>query len=89
MEAQDFEESNVVFAKDQPQYNPLHAFLNQKTGSATFKFKLSEEEVKQVEETGEIYLTVLTFGKPLQPIHGSCLNPFKDGGQGEREGVNG
>lgn len=76
MEALDFDQSNVVFAKDQPQYNPLPSFISEE-GSATFRFKLSEEELKQVEETGEIWLTVLTFGKPLQPIQGSCLNPFK------------
>lgn len=76
MKARQFKNQNVIFAKDQKQYLPLPAFCDTDEGTATFSFKLSEDEIKQVVETGTMYLTVLTLNKPLQPIAQSVLNPF-------------
>lgn len=79
MEARNFKEKNVVFAEDQEEYTSLPALFEEEDGKATFSFKLSEEEIKQIVETGTIYLSVLTFGRPLQPIGPSLLNPFANG----------
>lgn len=76
MKARNFKQQNVIFAKDQEEYLPLPAYCDTETRTATFSFKLSEEEIKQVIETGTIYLTTLTFNQPLQPISQSLLNPF-------------
>ena len=37
--------------------------------------KLTPEELEHVNKTGTLFLTVLTFGNPLQPIHGTFLKP--------------
>jgi hypothetical protein len=78
MKARTFKQQNAVYAENQGQYESLPAYLD--GGVATFSFKLSEEEVQQVIETGTIWLTTLTFNKPLQPISGSVLKPFQDYG---------
>ena len=33
------------------------------------------EELKQVQETGKIWLSVLTFGQPLQPVYLATEKP--------------
>jgi hypothetical protein len=76
MKARCFKQQNAIFAKDQKEYLQLPAHCDTENGTATFSFKLSEEEIKQVIETGTVYLTVLTFNQPLQPIAQSFLNPF-------------
>jgi hypothetical protein len=61
----------VVFAKDQPEYLPLPA--NFDGTSVETKWRLSWHEWLRVLWTGNLYLTLLTFGKPLQPIRLSVL----------------
>ena len=56
----------VVFAKDQPEYIPLPAISD--GYKVITKWKLSKEELEEIAITGEIYLELLTFGQPLQPI---------------------
>lgn len=61
----------VVFAKDQPEYLPLPAnFDGQEVET---KWKLSWSERLRILLTGNLYLSLLTFGKPLQPIRLSVL----------------
>ena len=69
-----FEETNITYAEDQPQYIPLPGHVSE-DGEATFCFELSEEEKQQIAETGVIWLSVLTFNQPLQPIRLSTLKP--------------
>jgi len=76
MEAREFKGQNVIFAEHQEEYSSLPALLDREQGTAMFSFKLSEEEIKQVIETGTVYLTILTFNKSLQPIGPSLMNPF-------------
>lgn len=67
MKAKEFKEANVVYGENQPQYLPLPAHKTEE-GQAIFCFELDEEERKQIAETGELWVSLLTFNKPLQPI---------------------
>lgn len=62
----EFPEQNVVFAKDQPEYQPLPALFN---GEQVIScWELSDEEILHLLQTKKIYLSVMTFGKKLQPL---------------------
>lgn len=62
-----FDGANVIMGKDQPEYVPLPAY-KAPDGTVTTCWKLTPEELKQVNETGVIWLSTLTFNQPLQPI---------------------
>lgn len=68
MKAKEFDEVNVRLAEHQEEYQTLPVHYNPTEGSMSFCFELSEEERKQVNETGEIWVKVLTFGNAMQPI---------------------
>lgn len=70
MKPVEFPGVNVVFAKDQPEYVPLPAMKvpNDPQGLIITKWQLSPDELKRIQETGTIHLSVLTFNKPLQPV---------------------
>lgn len=72
-----FEEVNTVMGKGQKEYSELHCFVDRtdERTPTTMCFALSEEERKQVAETGEIWLTILTFNQPFPPISSSCSKP--------------
>lgn len=63
----EFEGCNTIYAKDQDQYLPLPCH---KTGDGTVTscWKLTFIERLQVVFMGKIYLKVLTFNNPLQPL---------------------
>lgn len=61
----------VVFAKDQPQYNQLPA--NVYGDYVETKWKLTWKERFALCLRGSLYLTVMTFDRPLQPIRMSVL----------------
>lgn len=61
-----FEECNVEFAKDQPEYNSLHAFRAD-NGEVITCWKLSFKERIKVLFSGNIWLSLQTFNKPLTP----------------------
>lgn len=63
----EFPGHNVVFAKDQPEYQPLPA-LRLPDGEVITCWQLSAEELEQIAITGKIYLKQLTFNQPLQPV---------------------
>ena len=73
MKAKEFKEVNVRFAENQEEYETLPVYCNTEEGSAMFCFELSDEEKARIAETGELYVKVLTFNKPLQPIAMSCI----------------
>lgn len=60
--------TNVVFAKDQDDYNALPAHKTD-TGIVAFAFEVSEEEIEEIKRTGRIYASLLTFNNPLQPVY--------------------
>jgi hypothetical protein len=76
MTPQEFKEQNVVFGKDQPQYNPLPAFVD-KEGIVVTCWELTKEERKLFLKTGKIYIQQMTFNKGLNPILPSIEPPFK------------
>ena len=74
MKARYFKQVNVEIAKDQKEYEILPAMIT--PDFAIISFKLSEEEIQQVIETGTIYLNLFHCNKPITPIGQSILNPF-------------
>lgn len=65
------EDHEILIAKDQPEYIPLPALrLNGPEKPVMSRWRLTPEEKLKIEQGGDIVLTLLTFGSPLQPI---CL----------------
>ena len=62
-----FTECNVIYAKDQPEYRPLPA-LKMDDGEVVTCWKLSIIERLIMLFTGRIWLNMLTFNMPPQPI---------------------
>lgn len=73
MKAVEFQEMNVKIAEKQDEFQTLPAKKDEMEGSMTFCFKLSEAEIKQVNETGCIWWKQFTGLKAMQPIATSCL----------------
>jgi hypothetical protein len=64
----EFPEQNVVFAKDQPEYQPLPAFRNDGgMGEVTSCWRLSFRERLRILFTGNLWVSLATFGRPLTP----------------------
>jgi hypothetical protein len=65
-----FEGHNVVFAEDQPEYQPLPAlrYPQDFCGTVITCWQLDAEELEEVKRTGKIYLSQMTFNTPLQPV---------------------
>jgi hypothetical protein len=58
-----------VFAKDQPQYLPLPSIIIPgPDGEVLTRWELTNEEKALLLSGGSIYLSIWTFGQPLQPI---------------------
>jgi len=63
-----FKEQNVVFAEDQPEYLPLPAFKDKNNnGIVVFCEYLTFLERVRVLFTGKIWVSMMTFNKPLTP----------------------
>ena len=64
----EFKEQNVVFAKDQPEYQPLPAFRNNSPqGEVISCWKLSFRERLRILFTGKLWVSLCSFNKPLTP----------------------
>ena len=68
MKPVEFDGCNVVFGKDQPEYQPLPAKQEETNGNVVTCWELSDEEIKKLQTTKRIYLGQFTFGNSLQPI---------------------
>jgi hypothetical protein len=63
-----FKEHNVVYAKDQPQYKPLPALrIEGEEGQVVSCWGLSFTERIRVLFTGKIWVSLLSFNRPLTP----------------------
>jgi hypothetical protein len=62
-----FHGHNIVFGKDQPQYQPLPA-LRMPDGEVITCWELTDDEIERISKNKCIYLSQLTFNGPLQPI---------------------
>lgn len=58
----------VVYAKNQPEYIQLPVFKQEEDGLILCRWKLSWKERILSLLTGNVYLEVLTFNHPLQPL---------------------
>ena len=59
----------VVYAKDQPEYIPLRTLRSRTDeGKVMSRWTLTPEQRKAVAEGADLFLTLLTFQGPLQPI---------------------
>lgn len=62
----EFAESNVVFAKDQPEYLPLPAHKTP-DGVVVSCWKCTLFERLRIALSGRVFVSNLTFNHPLQP----------------------
>lgn len=62
-----FSEVNVIYAKDQPEYNPLPVYKDEK-GTLVSCWELTDEEIERIKMNKCIWLSVMTFNQPLQPM---------------------
>ena len=62
-----FEGQNVVFAEDQPEFEPLPA-KKDADGTVTTCWEFTPEEREIIANGGNLYLSQLTFNHPLQPL---------------------
>lgn len=64
----------TVFGKNQPEYIPLPAY-KAVDGLVTTKWTLSLKERLQVLLGGSVYLQIMTFNNPLQPLKMMTVAP--------------
>lgn len=65
-----FPESNVIFAANQPEYQPLPAWKNEGgMGEVVSCWKLSFKERITILFTGKLWVSLCAFGKPLTPSY--------------------
>lgn len=76
---QGFEELEVIFAKDQPEYLPLPALCRSDSPDlpVTSRWRLTPAEREKIAGGADIVLTLLTFGDPLQPITLEVLHSYQ------------
>lgn len=64
-----FTEQNVVFAENQPEYQPLHAFLDKgQLGQQITCWQLSDEEIEVIVKEKKLWVSQMTFHKPAMPL---------------------
>jgi len=68
----------TTYAKDQPEYLPLPCF-KEDDGTVITRWRLSWWERLQVLVGGSIWLSVLTFNRPLQPVKLETTCPIDNG----------
>lgn len=65
----EFPEQNIVFAKDQPEYLPLPAHkADSQQGEVISCWQLSFKERIKILFTGKLWISLMTFNKPLTPM---------------------
>lgn len=70
----EFPQQTVILAKDQQQYQPLPAHVTV-TGVITSCWEMSQAEVDELVRTRKLWISVLAFGAPPQPIRPSADIP--------------
>ena len=64
-----FEQKEVVYAEDQPEYIPLRTLVSNDLRKAVLsRWEPTPEQREAIAGGADIYLQMLTFGQPLQPI---------------------
>ena len=75
MKALEFKECNRVYAKDQPEYVNLPCYA-ESNGTITVCMQLENDEVDKVRKARVLYLKMLTFNNPLQPVRVTLYKPL-------------
>jgi hemin uptake protein HemP len=78
-----FEPEEVVYAKGQPEYIPLRTLVGGPQRRVTSRWALTPEQRTTIADGADIFLTLTTFGKPLQPILLAISNGDMDADLGE------
>ena len=64
-----YEVAEIVYAKDQPEYNSLPAVVIESAGRPILtRWEFTDEERQRIANGESLYLWVYTFGQALQPI---------------------
>lgn len=64
-----YEVKETVYAKDQPEYNPLPCVvMDGPARQILTRWEFTDEERQRIANGKSLYLWVWTFGQPLQPI---------------------
>ncbi len=58
----------IKIAKHQEEFQTLPAVLSLDSGAVTMRYKISPEELDKLNHGSDLFLTVMTIGKQLQPI---------------------
>ena len=70
MKPVEFKHQNIVFAKDQPEYQPLPALrIDSPTGEVVSCWRLSFKERIKVLIFGRVWMSLMSFNKPLTPSY--------------------
>jgi len=73
-----FPEANAILAANQDEYEPIYVHRDDgPEGIVTCAFKLSPGELTEIATTKTIWLQLLTFGHPFQPVRLSTKRPFE------------
>ena len=64
----------VIYAENQPEYTPLPAYRAD-DGMVITRWKLSLTERLRIALHGHLWLSVLTFNQPLQPVKLDAVCP--------------
>ena len=75
MKPVEFPEQNCIYAKSQKEYLPLPAY-EMEDGTVISCWKVSWAERIKILINGKIWLSILTFLKPLQPQRMQVESPF-------------
>ncbi len=70
-----FEGVNVIYAEDQAEYIPLPCLVRE-DGRAVSCWKMSFFDRIRALFLGKVWLHILTYGKPLQPVFLQTDSPF-------------
>lgn len=69
MKTINFKHQNTIFAKNQPEYNPLPALkLDTPEGEVISCWKLNFKERLKILFTGKLWVSLMMFNKPLTPM---------------------
>lgn len=71
----------VEFAKTQPQYITLPAWRGE-DGTVVTRWRMTFRERLRILFTGDLWLTLLTFNHPLQPVKLDTLCPLANDSRG-------
>ena len=70
MKPVEFKDQNIVFAENQPEYTPLPSLkLPGSEGCVVSCWKLSFRERIKILFTGRVWLSLMSFNKPLTPSY--------------------